>query len=488
MDEGAKVPGQDALLKPEANLTSGNGTSRSRAPRRSKLIRLALAVLVAAVAVTAWLLWDITSEAPPQFVTIPYGQKFQFAGLTYGTTHFVGSIAARLVNRLPLPLANAARKHFGKSLGQFTSFQTTRPTLCLWFKPVGTNAPSSAGNVWPTMTYAKLADENGIEAGTRWQISSLSDTWPWGEIEVMNRRSPMLQLRIYQGNSGFSTVREIGRVRFPNPLYGHFPQWKPEPVPALKKAGDLDVRLEAFRPFVLLRGAQESGYSGPMGKDVETELDAFLSSPTGTNEGWLMQKVSLSDSTGNVLDTVPLVYAATDEKLYGFTPIVRKALPGTLWPDEAAWRLKLEFKRTSRFTPDEIVTLKNVPVPPMGTTNKIPIAKVFGGVKLVLTEFQRKGAGTNASWRGLSFAVMYPFPETLIRLELPDKPEGVAVDFLKVTTDTGERLGLKVNGWEPFRRLGGFTFIPTNAQSVDITLAVQKTRTVEFLVAPPKPK
>ena len=30
--------------------------------------------------------------------------------------------------------------------------------------------------------------------------------------------------------------------------------------------------------------------------------------------------------------------------------------------------------------------------------------------------------------------------------------------------------------------------IPTNAKTMDFTLAVQKIRTVEFLVAPPKPK
>ena len=75
-----------------------------------------------------------------------------------------------------------------------------------------------------------------------------------------------------------------------------------------------------------------------------------------------------------------------------------------------------------------------------------------------------------------------------IRVELPGKPAGVALDFLKITTDTG-----KVETAEAGYFAGDFDFvqclqsIPSNAQTVDITLVVQKTRTVEFLVKPPKP-
>jgi hypothetical protein len=60
----------------------------------------------------------------------------------------------------------------------------------------------------------------------------------------------MLEVRVYDQTTATNQqgpfYEEIGRMRLPNPLYGRFPQWKPEPVPAVKFAGDVEVRLENF--------------------------------------------------------------------------------------------------------------------------------------------------------------------------------------------------------------------------------------------------
>jgi hypothetical protein len=141
MDDGANVPGNDTPLKPEDIIPAGKGTGCCGRPRRRKLVRLALALLVCAIGVTAWLLWDRTPEGPPQIVTLPGGVQIQFIGTTYGTNHVLGSTAARLVNRLPLPAANFLRKQLGTSIGQIQTLGTSEPSLVVWFQTMDHTEP-----------------------------------------------------------------------------------------------------------------------------------------------------------------------------------------------------------------------------------------------------------------------------------------------------------------------------------------------------------
>ncbi len=53
-------------------------------------------------------------------------------------------------------------------------------------------------------------------------------------------------------------------------------------------------------------------------------------------------------------------------------------------------------------------------------------------------------------------------------------------------TDTGDEIQLKANSWDPFARVIYLAAIPANAKTVDITFSVQKMRSVEFFVRPPK--
>ncbi len=67
----------------------------------------------------------------------------------------------------------------------------------------------------------------------------------------------------------------------------------------------------------------------------------------------------------------------------------------------------------------------------------------------------------------------------------PDR-EDVAVDFVELRTDGGDLLPLERGSseWGPYYRVAYQNFIPTNVQTLDITLSVQKMRTMEFLVKP----
>jgi hypothetical protein len=452
---------------------------------------MSLALLVAGIGVTVWLLWDRTPEGPPQIVTLPDGGKIQFIGTTYGTNHVLGSTAARLVNRLPLPAANFLRKQLGTNLGTLRTLGTGEPSLVVWFQTLVTNVPPARG--LGESVSCTLADEHDMEAAPV-DLETFIHPDPTAGFSVVPRRSPVLQLRFYHkirtpDEQGL-IYDEIGRMRFPNPLYRRYPQWKPEPVPAVKMAGDLEVRLESFMTGIWDRTAPKMisnampAYNflpAKQGREVKTVFDVAYHSPRGTNEVWMTQSVELSDATGNVLRGQLFRFDQSGEA---------DSIGGTLWPDEAAWRLKLELKRSFGYLPEELATFKNVPVPAVGTTVTNNMTNLVNGVELVLEDFERKPDLTNARNSGYWMGSM-------IHFEVRPPSHGVAVSLLQIVTDKGDKIAdytqsgpsflgtVAPKEWTEFTRWIYLKSIPTNAQTLDITWVVQKTRTVEFLVKPP---
>jgi hypothetical protein len=222
-------------------------------------------------------------------------------------------------------------------------------------------------------------------------------------------------------------------------------------------------------------------------------------SPSGTSAIWEFFSAELSDATGNVLRNESFTVRFNG----GFPPKQFVSLPymdtiqGTLWPDEAAWRLKLEFKREFGLAPEEILTFTNVPVPAMGTTNLMGLTKTACGIQIELTKFVRQpNVPVNSFGRSEVTFELPGRPEGVADkgglgsgargLELPGKPDPVAIDFMGMETDAG-----RAEGYESEFRDSAYVIyvqnIPTNARTMNLTLVVQKTRTVEFLVQPPKP-
>ena len=82
MDEGVKVPQGQGMLQPsERTCPSGKGGRPSR-----RLLWQSLAGFFVAGFI-AWLWWESAHRAPPQIITLPNGERYQFAGVTYGTNN-----------------------------------------------------------------------------------------------------------------------------------------------------------------------------------------------------------------------------------------------------------------------------------------------------------------------------------------------------------------------------------------------------------------
>jgi hypothetical protein len=422
------------------------------------LNKICLLVLLAVIAVVVGV-GLVMSRSRQQIVTLADGRQLRFAGATWGTNQSQPRLIARFVDRLPASLANYLRKKLEPRLGDLAPFRFREPMLCVWFRPVGTSPPS--GNGMLTNVFAVLTDQNGITGGGSNRISVFAaggtDLLYVGAY-LLPRRSHTLQCMLLQTGS---SPRELGRVTFFNPAFGRFPQWQPEPMTIVKQAGSAEARLT--NPAI-------NADATPC-----ATFDLALKPPPGSNERWAVTGAELSDATGNLTRRWHMSGESASPKL------VFEAL----WPDEAAWRLKIELMRTAGQDPGEFVTFKNVPVPkarPGGpdfvenSSTLFPLTNYVSGTRIVLANFARNVV--------TSFDRAHVF-DAAIRAELPAEASNMVAVFAGAVTDTGERVTNWHAGRNSFVYGAFFDSLPSNAATMDFTFAVEKTRSVVFLAKPP---
>jgi hypothetical protein len=423
---------------------------------------LALGLLLV-VAVLMALVWK--QSPPPQIITLPTGERYQFFAAAWSTNQEAPTFSERLVEHVPRPMADYLRRKWSTQLGIAPLRMPSRslkwvpgvppkppePSLHCWFRWVGT--PS-----FPQQTIlAFLSDENGAVGQMQW-AGNAGVPWLHPTFAVVPRRSARLTLHCFD----LGRNQEVGHVTFRNPAFKRFPQWDPEPLPAVKRAGDLEVRLVDFvtaEPY--------------LGNPIEALFSVEMQSLRGTNEGWGLYSAELSDAMGH----------CTRENYYSTRVDTHRCriLP-VPWAGEPAWRLKLELDQYRGHASQEVVTFKNVPVQLVGARSTALVTNHTFGVPLVLKQtVQRRPNRTDAPPQGYG-------SWTQFTVELPDKPAGVMVNFVEMTGDTGWKLA-EGETYQINRSRDLFVrVIPTNVATVNITWAVQKLRTVEFLVRPPKPE
>ncbi len=455
--------------------------------RRKKL----LLVLAPLAAFLGWALLHGIPELPqsPQYLTYPDGTTYRFGGVTWGTTHNAPlSLATRLAARLPRRLADMVWGKYGGNWTLVPPVQTPSPELMVWMEIV-TNPPP--GIIPAESPQAVLADQDGREQGlpvylgggpakyrvpavasyvralTNWTSSTQilylasssatyiapSNAWQRVSFSIVPRRSRMLEVHFYGGTWALAGDGErVRSIRFRNPLYGNYPQWKSEALPSVKTAGDLKAGL--------------TGCSY-VNSGIQCVLD--LKSSRGVNE-WLIETAELSDATGNRISS---------ERPDGLPENNRLTFPGWFWPGENALRLKVFLKRALAYVPTEdFVTFTNVPLPAPFATSGTTLTKKVKGSSVQLRNFgypqQISTSGSSASAMGSHQLVV----------ALPEHPEGWVVDFASVTTDAGNPSWYKNHRSSQSEVLRTFDAIPANAKYLNVTVAVQKMQVVEFYVKP----
>jgi len=208
-------------------------------------------------------------------------------------------------------------------------------------------------------------------------------------------------------------------------------------------------------------------------------LAAFQIQQNGkTAANWHPVQMEISDATGNHITGPCNSHRERDEEVTFYQ--------WSLWPDEPAWKLRVEFSRTSGFNGDELWTVQDVPLQPgtmqnfwsygrnaknaacaETTLNGVPL-KVFPAEKFTDQQNMR-----GAIEGGLGIQAGSPLV-------------GMRLTLVKVTDDQGRELQpmqMMVGGSDfrfGLRELGA-------CKSLNLTLALHRSRFVEFMVKPTSP-
>jgi len=438
-----------------------------------------LTVVVIVSGLVCWLFLAAQKpQPPPPLVTLPDGTSVRILAVTYGTNHVVGSKPARLADRLPMPLQDILHEIFGQRIPSVHRATTPGPELLVWLdhrtNSLGTTPPTAGGCT------ALLGDGSnfisGEEAGIAGYVT-MSTIYPL-HFGPFPRRNREIILNIFSHDSKGAS-HHCGSLFFTNPVFQTYSQWQAEPLPVTKRAGDLEVTVQGFETGhgnnsnigTSRDGGSAVGYGGHRleGRNY-TAGELKLRPLTNTNEIWQVAGVEVSDATGNSAHN----FSMSSIGNAGFS-----FMPG-LWPDEAAWKLKMELKRTEGFRPGEVFVFKNVPLGLLDHTNGIDWMTNFNGITVSLQSICRRAPQTNNSWS--------PSQLSDVHFTLSSLPGGTQLDLLRMVSDTG--ITNRSLSWSSSDDVRDYYFIdiPLAARTADFTFVLQRIRTVEFTIKPELPE
>jgi hypothetical protein len=418
-----------------------------------------VSVVIVGIAVDAFL-W----LRKPQVITLSDGMKLTLVGVTYGKHHVAPKIKVA----------------GGRARGG-TRIDSTNNTVVVWIE--AEHKPNQYPN-YQLMVYDK-ANTACVGTGARnsSQINNgveiqgfMLDAYPrWDRKMIIRAMS--------WGNNGQRVSKDQFVVS--NPARVSFAKWTPAPLPNTQSDGDLDVTLtklvaDAPSPYNRGNGVPRND---PINKSVQIAFDIQQKGQSVTN--WHPVRTETSDAAGNhVTGWINPNYQNGQAAGYFYQL--------GLWPDEPAWKLRLEFSRTSGFSDDEVWAVTNVPVQP-GTQQDVQDAwnsnwnssgkskpafaeATVNGIHLKLfsaIQYQDQNGGGGQS---VSFSLKAdPDPES----------SGLRITVLKADDDQGRVLQNRGSSWGGGNYQYQYSGV-RNLKTLNLTLALHKSRFVEFTVKPAK--
>jgi hypothetical protein len=404
----------------------------------------------------------------PQIILLNDGTKLTLLGVDYGKHH-----------KFP-KAATTSRRNGGGG-----TFDTTNDTLVVWI------LTDHKPNQWPN--YQVVAYDKAETACVTSQSSNSRQVKNGEEImgvqlNAFPRRDSKIILRIMNyGPRGEQIAK--GQFVVSNPARGKtFPRWTADSLPNTQSDGDLDVTLtqlvaDAPSPYNRGNGIPKND---PINKTVQIAFDLQQKNQSATN--WQPVSVETTDATGNnVKGWINRNYRNGQSMGYFYQP--------GLWPDEPAWKVRLEFSRTAGFDAGELWSVTNIPVR-MGSeqdvqnywswgnqnsrrTNTAFAETTLNGVHVKLfpvIEYANQNMG-NRGGKALSLILrVNPDPET----------SGMRLTTLSVTDDQGHPLQNRGSSWGGGNYQYEFPAPRYAIQSLNVTIALHQSRFVEFTVKPQK--
>jgi hypothetical protein len=416
-------------------------------------------VALAVLGLGAGMVWWIVTQSETS-VMLPDGRQILLVGQTYGTNHWFheGKSWVKVIRRYITP---ARAFQLGLRSYLHVSSETNLLLWTYWRFPA-TNQASLFASVcdWhgiesepaPPAVFASVPHRR--EALVAWQFHNLP------------RRQKKVLLRFYERDPQYRPHR-IGELEVGNAAYGRFPEWAASTPPVAVKQGELEfslVELRSVEPVPEGLKIQRS-YIAPW------TTAAFAVRREGKEDpAWRLRKFEALGSTGNSFTIYMSPVQRRGSQLgLGFSNV--------LWPDEPAWKFRVEFSPEANFAPGETWTARSVPL-------RRGSATVLSNLKVSL----QGTVLSNLEVRVLSPAELQPsLPpprNTTLKLQFTPLVPGLRVDLVNAVDDRGRVLPHD----------DGFDFPPgtyetrvqafPDSHSADLTFAVRQSHIVEFLVKP----
>jgi len=291
-----------------------------------------------------------------------------------------------------------------------------------------------------------------------------------------------------------------GELVITNPAPAAVENWAPESLPVTKSDGDLEVtltKLVAGAPFPYREG-EHPLTNDPANQCVHLHFDFRQNGQPTTN--WAPWPVVTSDATGNRVRGLIYDYPSNGinpiypDRIHPSFPVVFDGYyyrPG-LWPDHTPWKVRLEFIHRSSFGGEETVTFTN-------------LAVRSGNQQDFEDEWTWDASKTNFSFvaeqmvNGVKLKLLPPLlysPEilpggkhlaVLIYADTEGEARAMNLTLLQASDENGQEVAT------PFRNGGGWAGhfaleFPhaRDAKTLNLKLALHKSRFVEFTVTPSK--
>jgi hypothetical protein len=196
---------------------------------------------------------------------------------------------------------------------------------------------------------------------------------------------------------------------------------------------------------------------------------------------WSTHRITVTDAAGQT-------YSPKRTSTYFGKENGSVSFSGPVWPTAQPWKVRIELARTSpiqsydfwnRYNPDEILTVKGLPVPAPGGVVASGQTAEAQGAKLQLLGF---AAGNTRLPDALP--VQYPYPTLHWRVE---RPKDVHVTFLRATDAAGRIITPKgaASGTSPTgERYARELEVPSGVREVYVAFGVHKSRFFELTAVP----
>jgi hypothetical protein len=423
-----------------------------------KKIVLWSGLCVVALAVAALVYW----ETRPQVVILKNGTRITLVSVTYGKHHVFKGV-----------------KTTGSRPRGRATLDTTNDTVVVWIKSEHkmSQYPNYQLLVYDSANTACV----GAWQRTGNQIKNGVEIMGFA-LDAFPRRDRKMILRVADWGNGSGMHIAKGEFVVSNPGPRSFPDWQPDPLPDTQSDGDLDVTLT--KCAWVAQGFMFGNVTAPPGDSMRKAVAVTFHFEQNGNiaTNWQPVAIVTSDATGNH-SSLNGWSSSHDDK--GDPTMTYQ---WGLWPEEKAWKLRVEMSRSSGFNNNEEWAVSNIPLK-KGNWNDLwnynmgrnhptdsPVAETtLQGVHLkifpAIETDQNFGMGQKSG--GVHVTVK------------PDLPEGFRMSLVDLTDENGHKLPPT---WGPNGSgNGNYIFqLPDirNAKSLNLTIVVHQSRFVEFTVKP----